>query len=202
LYEAESQRKSSVLGNMEKKNKKADDDLFSSTRALAPEVLQQSYIFGTAIKSLTATKTRRGITTRHFLVGLCSNQVMGIARNLLDPRRPVSKDGKPPANPTPFSAVPYRPQIPVDPLQVISYNITINNLRGIETSHAILESTSLVFAYGVDLFFTRITPSQRFDLLSDDFNYVFLVLSVSAVFVAIAVTKRMEGMKSLNEAWK
>lgn len=199
LYESETERKTSVLGTFEK-NKK--EDLFSSTTAQLPEVLQQSYIFGTAIKSLTATKTRRGITTRHFLVGLNSNQIMGIARNLLDPRRPISKNGKPVGTPTQFSAIPYTPQIPLDPLQIISYNITINNLRGVETSHAVLESTSLVFAYGVDLFFTRITPSQRFDLLSDDFNYLFLVLSVSAVFLAIAVTKKLENRKTLKESWK
>ena len=43
----------------------------------------------------------------------------------------------------------------------------VANLRGIVTAPTLLESTSLVFAYGVDLFFSRVTPSKDFDLLSE-----------------------------------
>jgi hypothetical protein len=43
----------------------------------------------------------------------------------------------------------------------------VSNLRAITTTHAALESTSLVFAYGLDLFYTRVTPSQTFDLLNE-----------------------------------
>jgi len=40
---------------------------------------------------------------------------------------------------------------------------------------AVIESTTLVLAVGVDLFYTRATPSKTFDLLAADFNHPFLV---------------------------
>ena len=38
-----------------------------------------------------------------------------------------------------------------------------------------MESTALMFAYGLDLFYTRLSPSKTFDLLPDDFPYALLV---------------------------
>ena len=34
-----------------------------------------------------------------------------------------------------------------------------------------LESTSVVFVHGLDLYCTSMTPSKGFDLLNDDFDY-------------------------------
>jgi hypothetical protein len=45
--------------------------------------------------------------------------------------------------------------------------VKIFGLRGIQTAPAYLESTSLVFAWGVDMFFTRVTPSGAFDMLNE-----------------------------------
>jgi len=49
------------------------------------------------------------------------------------------------------------------------------NVRGIQTAPTFVESTSMVLVYGLDLFFTRVTPSQTFDLLNDEFQYLPLV---------------------------
>lgn len=40
--------------------------------------------------------------------------------------------------------IPYTPEIPVNPVDVISYNRTIHNLHSIKSSPVLLESTSLV----------------------------------------------------------
>jgi hypothetical protein len=64
----------------------------------------------------------------------------------------------------------------------------------------LLESTSLVFVYGLDLFFTRIAPSGTFDVLGEDFNKVQLVLTVG-LGIAIMVTKPMVRRKKLRERW-
>uniref|UniRef100_A0A914HS65 ER membrane protein complex subunit 1 n=1 Tax=Globodera rostochiensis TaxID=31243 RepID=A0A914HS65_GLORO len=45
----------------------------------------------------------------------------------------------------------------------------------IRTTPSGLETTSLVFAYGIDLFYTRVTPSGTFDILKDDFDLLFLL---------------------------
>lgn len=60
----------------------------------------------------------------------------------------------------------------------------------------------MVFAYGgTDLFFTRASPSGTFDVLSETFNKVQLVLTVFGLTIAILVTKPIVGRKLLRERW-
>lgn len=73
--------------------------------------------------------------------------------------------------------------------------------KHIITSPAILESTSLVFAYGHDMFFTRIAPSNTFDVLSEGFNKAQLVLTIAGLALAIVITKPMVRRKRLRERW-
>ena len=77
----------------------------------------------------------------------------------------------------------------------------VKNVRNILTSPALLESTSLVFAYGLDLFSTRVTPSNTFDVLSENFNKAQLVLTISGLALAILITKPMVKNKRLRERW-
>ena len=74
-------------------------------------------------------------------------------------------------------------------------------MRQIITAPSLLESTSLVLAVGTDLFFTRVATSGTFDVLSENFNKVQLVLTVVGLAVAIAVTKPMVRRKKLRERW-
>jgi hypothetical protein len=53
----------------------------------------------------------------------------------------------------------------------------------------LLESTTIVFAYGLDLFSSRTMPSGTFDILSDSFNKAQLLLTMAALTVGILVTK-------------
>jgi len=46
----------------------------------------------------------------------------------------------------------------------------IVHLRGVVATSSLLESTSLVAAYGLDVFFSRVTPANPFDLL-DEVSY-------------------------------
>jgi hypothetical protein len=59
----------------------------------------------------------------------------------------------------------------------------------------------LVFAYGLDLFFTRVAPSNTFDVLNEHFNKAQLVFTVSGLAVAIIFAKPMVRRKMLRERW-
>ncbi len=48
-------------------------------------------------------------------------------------------------------------------------------LKGVVTEPSALESTALLFAHGLDLYYTRLSPSKTFDLLPDDFPHALLV---------------------------
>jgi len=74
-------------------------------------------------------------------------------------------------------------------------------VKKIITSPALLESTSLVFAFGLDMFLTRVTPSSSFDVLGENFNKAQLVFTVLGLVIAIVITRPMVRRKQLRERW-
>jgi hypothetical protein len=139
---------------------------------------------------MSVTQTRQGITTRQLLGVLASsNSIVAIPRNLLDPRRPVDHD------PTPGEMeeglIKYNPALEFDPKMIITHKREVIGVRNVITSPALLESTSLVFAYGVDIFGTRLTPSFAFDILGKDFNRLALVITVTALTIGVSVLAPM-----------
>lgn len=50
-----------------------------------------------------------------------------------------------------------------------------------------LESTSLVVAYGLDLFVVRVMPEKTFDMLTEEYNFKAVVLTMLGMSVAIVV---------------
>ncbi|BES94289.1 Protein of unknown function (DUF1620) [Nesidiocoris tenuis] len=172
---------------------------FSSLYApVDPMVKRQAYIFPHNIVTMKETITEKGITSKHVLVGLSTGGVMEMPWVLLDPRRSVM--------PTPEmreeGIVPYIPELGLPHESIITYNHTLESIRGVHTSASGLESTCLVFVYGLDLFYTRVTPSKTFDVLKDDFEYWLITAVLSALVTGAYVTKRLASRKALMLAWK
>jgi hypothetical protein len=173
--------------------------VFSAYKASIPVTQQQSYLLRVGVSTISVTQTSRGISTKLFLLGLTSGQILGVGRAVLDPQRPIGT----PSEADKFQGLfPYTPELIVDPTAILNYNRTIHNMRGIVTSPVLLESTSLVLGYGLDLFYTRAQGSGAFDLLNEDFNYPFLILSVSSVAIGILISERASSAKALKMAWK
>eukprot|EP01135_Chromosphaera_perkinsii_P004498 Nk52_evm22s284 gene=Nk52_evmTU22s284 len=165
-----------------------------------PSVLvgRQSYTFSSGIDAIDVTRTRQGIANKQVLLALRSGKVLAVDRKILDPRRVVGAKSMTPE----MDALPYAPEVAIQPLSVINYNRTVEGVNGIETTFTDLESTSIVFTYGLDIFLTRATPSAAFDVLNDDFNTPLLLLTVVAAFVGAIVTQRIAGQKTLGKLWK
>lgn len=66
---------------------------------------------------------------------------------------------------------------------------------------AALESTSLVIAYGLDIFMTRVQPSRTFDLIPDDFPYGFLLTITLLLGGAVLALRRLEGRVTTSRKW-
>jgi hypothetical protein len=149
-----------------------------------PYVISQSYHIPEPISHMTVTKTKQGITSRELLVTIpSSNSIVGIPRHVIDPRRPIGRD------PTPLEAAEgltkYMPIIPFDPKWHLNHKYEVMGVKEVITSESGLESTSLVFAYGLDIFGTRVAPSFAFDVLGKGFNKVQMLLTVVALFVGV-----------------
>lgn len=88
--------------------------------------------------------------------------------------------------------MPYKADLGVSPFLYATYDKAVAQLRGIDTFPTTLESSSLMFAYGMDLFYTRLAPSKNFDMLDDDFSYALLVVTLlvmAGLGVYLQITK-------------
>ncbi|KAG6865380.1 hypothetical protein C0991_003083 [Blastosporella zonata] len=159
---------------------------------------EQAYIVPHAITAFSPTSTKFGMTVKDLIVASRSHQIASIQRNLLNPRRPHRKVT---AEEQEEFLVPYEPILLSDPRRVLSHNYEVANIAQIITSPTLLESTSLVFAYGLDMFLTRVAPSNTFDVLNENFNKAQLVLTVTGLAMAIIITKPMVQRKRLREKW-
>ena len=79
---------------------------------------------------------------------------------------------------------------------IITHKREVLGVKDIITSPALLESTSIVFAYGIDIFGTHVAPSAAFDILGKGFNKLSLVGTVVALAVGVAVLAPMVSCES------
>ncbi|XP_026333512.1 ER membrane protein complex subunit 1 [Hyposmocoma kahamanoa] len=164
----------------------------------APSVERLAYIVPAQPTAAAATTTERALTDKHVLLGLSTGAIIEMPWVYLEPRRPVT--------PTPDQReeglIPYAPELPLPSEAVINYNRTLLKIKAIHTAPSGLESTCLVLATGLDLFYTRVAPSKTFDLLKDDFDYSLISIVLTALIVATYSTKYFASRKMLKLAWK
>lgn len=151
-----------------------------------PYVLTQTYSIPEAISLMAVSQTSQGITSRLLLAVLReSTSVIGIPRSIIDPRRPVNRE--PSANEAMEGLTRYIPTLEFDPKWYLTHQREVFGIQKMTTSPAVLESTSLVFAYGMDVFGTRISPSFAFDVLGKDFNKLQMLATVFALAVGTLI---------------
>ncbi|CAH8507627.1 unnamed protein product [Dicrocoelium dendriticum] len=166
---------------------------------IVPQILQQSYILttppghGVAAVSLT----ERGITSKSIILGLQKGALIEIPKSFLDPRRALDLSPELVEE----GVHPYAPVLPLSDQAVISYNQSVLGIRAIRTAATGLESTSVVFAHGLDLFFTRIAPSLTYDLLKEDFDYTAIATVTLGMIIASFVTQRLAARRVMLRAW-
>jgi hypothetical protein len=146
-----------------------------------PAVVSQAYILSAPVSALQVTTTRQGITARQVLAYLPeAHGIAGLPRVVLEPRRPVGRD--PTAAEAEEGLLRYQPAVEIDPKSVVTHERDVLGVRRIVTAPAVVESTCLVFAYGlVDIFGTRVAPSFLFDILGKGFSKATLVGTVLAL---------------------
>ncbi|KAK3363318.1 hypothetical protein B0T25DRAFT_36755 [Lasiosphaeria hispida] len=198
LYESDEANDRGPLGDTDQYS--SLDPIDTPTGVALPSVVSQTYILNTPLSALQVTQTRQGITSRHVLAYLPeSHGIASIPRMFLEPRRPVGRD------PTPAEMeeglMRYHPIIEVDPKSIITHERDVIGVKKIITSPTVVESTGLVFAYGIDVFGTRVAPSFLFDILGKGFNKVTLVGTVVAITASVLALGPMVRKKQINGLW-
>lgn len=77
----------------------------------------------------------------------------------------------------------------------------IHRLTNIESSASALESTSHVFAQGLDQFYTRVTPSLSYDLLNEDFSFSLLIITAVGLIAITLFARWYSRRQELYRAW-
>ncbi|KAL8578229.1 hypothetical protein ACOMHN_040990 [Nucella lapillus] len=157
-----------------------------------------SYIFPVPIHCMASSVTEKGITNKNIIMALRVGGVLSLPKALLDPRRPSI----PSQETMEEGTIPYIPELPVSTENFINYNHSIFNVRGIHTAPAGLESTSLVLVYGTDIFCTRVMPSKMFDVLKEDFDYLFIAGVLAIMIFVSVISQKLAARKALKRAWK
>lgn len=184
---------------MYESNNKPRTDGFSSLDSALPIVMSQSYVLPTAITATASSVTEHGITGKMLIAATPSGQVVGYPRTVVNARRPMDK------KPTPGGPVglpPYYPILPMEPIMNLNYDLNIQRVRAIETCPSGLESTSLVFAHGLDIFYSKVFPSKKFDVLNEDFNHPALALTVAGLGILTYVLSTLSSRANTAERWK
>ncbi|CAJ0577870.1 unnamed protein product, partial [Mesorhabditis spiculigera] len=161
-------------------------------------VEQASFIFSQGISSMAVTETEQGASNRAILVSLPFGNIFEVNRRILDPLRPMELT---PEMREEGGFIPYMPEIPIATEEMLNYNQTVHHVNGIKTAPSGLESTSLVFVYGLDLFYTRATPSGNFDVLKDDFDHILICIVLAALFIGSYVCRKLARNKALQQQW-
>lgn len=162
-----------------------------------PHVISQAYLLPGPISHLTTTSTLQSITPRSLICILpAMNGILSIPRNIIDPRRPVGRD----ATPAELEEGLFRHNHMLDfePKWVITHQRDVMGLTNIITSPSLLESTSLVFAYGeLDVFGTRVAPIGGFDMLGKGFSRFQLMATVVGLAIGTGALAPMVGLSLL-----
>ncbi|KAL9128838.1 MAG: hypothetical protein Q9217_002564 [Psora testacea] len=169
---------------------------FSSTQPMqagedetrnSPHVISQSFFIPGPISHLSMTSTLQGITPRSLLCVVPHlNALIAIPRHIINPRRPVGRD--PTTAEIEEGLFRYNAMLEFEPKWSLNHKREYMGLSNVLTNPSLLESTSLIFAYGdADIFGTRLSPIGGFDILGKGFSKLQLVVTVTALAVGTSV---------------
>ncbi|KAJ2389728.1 hypothetical protein H4S02_002224 [Coemansia sp. RSA 2611] len=170
----------------------------SSLDLQLPSVVMAAFVAPEAATALGTTRTGSSITTRDVLFGLASGKLLALPDALLDPRRPM---GAPTKDEQAEGLVAYAAPLPLDPRRVLSHGHAVAGIAHVRSAPTHLESTALVAAFGLDVFFSRTSPSGLFDQLSPTFSKANLVITSLALVAGCLLGAPMVRRKLTTRAW-
>ncbi|KAJ2079302.1 hypothetical protein H4R24_003879 [Coemansia sp. RSA 988] len=173
------------------------DSAISSCDLRLPSVVTEAFAAPEPATALAVTRTRARIATRDVLFALSSGKVLALPDQLLDARRPLA----PSADEKAEGLLPYAAPLPLDPRRVASHHNAVVGVRRIVSHPTDLESTALVATFGLDIFFTRLSPSGVFDQLAPSFSKANLVITTLALALGCLLAQPMVRRKLTNRAW-
>jgi hypothetical protein len=215
-----------VVMGQHNKTRPAHDYVF----APRPLVASQNHIYPHGFTSFGVSCTKNGVTPRALLLATTTNRIHTLSLDHINPRKHPPKEKAPLLPPPPNhgfadqtpppaknqptidravqptkteTLTPYRPIVMANPLtDYMTFGHQVFHIQGIATAPSSMESTSLAFAYGLDLFYAPVQPAGGYDLLAPDFNFMLLILSGIGCAIAVVFGEWYSTHKGLLDLWK
>lgn len=166
------------------------------TKRAAPRVETRTVTLPEQPTALAATQTMHGVAHRQWLIAFESGRVYAAPRELLDVGVDLPEG----------AAHTLSPQLALVGLFVASHTRDLGHPAPtlIAVSPTRLESTCVAAATGGagGVFLWRALPSGRFDVLAENFSYLTLIGTISAVVLATLIVRHLAAGKAVKEQWQ
>ncbi|SOV22193.1 ER membrane protein complex subunit 1, putative [Plasmodium sp. DRC-Itaito] len=139
---------------------------------------EKNYIIDNNVKSFNFTETKRGITNKHLLLLLDTNKITYLPINN-DKNNNIYKNLN----------------------TFITHTDILYNSRGFISNESLLESTTLIFSWGNNLYFTSYQPNGSFDTI-EKFSLLLLLFLILLVFIGTYISYNKRINKKLYAKWE
>lgn len=161
----------------------------------------KSFVYPERILNLQNTRSVYGITLKSIVALTELGNLIEIPKFILNSRRPENDVNKEEyAND--FNMVPYDPIIAKTNLQILNHKYQLKNNGEILIKPTSFESTSVIcFFNNENQYCGLIQPSNSFDLLSQGFDKVKLLITIGILLIGFIASKPFVFNKKLNAQW-
>lgn len=205
LYESEIPNER-TMAKLNSKQKLESAPYSSFENYAAPHVKSQAYYAPgqhSRITSLGVTRTRYGVTVRDVIAATSRHHILSLPKRggYLSARRPVDKDPSA-AEAAEEGLTRYDSLLGYDAArQVLSHTRQVLGISALLSAPTVLESTSAVVGYGLDIFGTKVAPSGLFDVLTPSFGRSKLLYTLLGMTGLLMYLKPLVGKRKTNNLW-
>lgn len=93
-------------------------------------------------------------------------------------------------------------QLGLSPQLFATYDKAIASLRSLRTAPSQLESTVHLMAWGSDLYFATLRPSNGFDTLGEDFSFSLLLFAMAGMTAAVITMSHAVKSTRMRTRWE
>lgn len=167
-------------------------------------VSSKSFLFPEKILALKSTSTKFGITIRSILALTESGSLIELPKYVLNSRRIDDRKMTQEDLEDDFRLMPYEPVVAMNTFGVLNHKrkLQLTQSQQILVRPTGLESTAVVcFVNELNEFCTTVQPSSSYDLLSENFDKVKLLITITVLFWVFVISKPLVYSKKLNAKW-
>lgn len=180
----------------------SEKSAFGQFNTTISTVSSKAYIFPEKIQAIESTNTKFGITIKSVIVATESGALMEIPHYVISARR-IDERRMEPKDLEEFKVMPYEPVVPRNTHHVLNHKqkLQVHGAK-ILVKPTELESTAVVCVVTEANQFCSVShPSSSYDILSENFDKITLLITLAVLLVVYVATKPLVENKKVSTKW-